>query len=80
MRVSYEGEPATGRVYREGDYWRWLIRRVDGREYVDGANYFTREEAIEGLRDALGPQGEKIAAAEAARVAAREAWAAIRRR
>ncbi len=41
------------KIFREGDYWRWLIVDVNGREYVDGGNYLTRNEAVSGLDKAL---------------------------
>lgn len=39
-------------VYEEGGIYRWRIVR-DGREYVDGGNYLTREQAEDGLLRAI---------------------------
>lgn len=43
---------ASTQIYQEGQYWRWLIRDISGREYLDGGNYLTQEAAEEGLSDA----------------------------
>ena len=39
---------ATTRTYPEGDYWRWYVRDVNGKEYVDGGNYLTQDAADKG--------------------------------
>lgn len=43
---------AVTRIYQEGQYWRWYIRDIDGREYLDGGNYLTQITAEEGLQAA----------------------------
>lgn len=43
---------AVTRIWPEAQYWRWLIRDISGREYLDGGNYLTQEAAEEGLQDA----------------------------
>lgn len=42
-------------LFEEGDYWRWRIVDVDGRVYVDGGNFRTREAALEDLQRAYDP-------------------------
>jgi hypothetical protein len=41
------------RIYLEGAYWRWQITDINGKQYVDGGNYQTREQAQDGLKAAL---------------------------
>lgn len=47
---------AATRIYQEGQYWRWYIRDINGREYLDGGNYLTQEAASEGLDEAYDCQ------------------------
>ena len=47
------------RVYQEGQYWRWLIRDIKGREYVDGENYLTEADCSQGLSEAYDRTGHQ---------------------
>lgn len=51
---TINGTPvASTRIYKEGEYWRWLIRDITGKEYVDSGNYWTEQAAYKGLSEAL---------------------------
>lgn len=53
MKRTINGVPVeVTRIWPEGQYWRWLIRDINGNEYLDGGNYLTGEAAEEGLEDA----------------------------
>lgn len=41
------------RIFKEGDFYRWEITTEDGKKYVDGGNFQTKEQARESLRDAV---------------------------
>jgi hypothetical protein len=51
VRVGRPGV-VSAQTYREGDYYRWVIR-TRRATYVDGGNYTSRLAAEQGLRDAL---------------------------
>lgn len=42
-------------LFAEGGYWRWRIVDVRGREYLDGGNFVSREEALADLATAFDP-------------------------
>ncbi len=47
---------ASTRIFQEGDYWRWWIRDINGKEYLDSGNYLSEMAATEGLREAYDPR------------------------
>jgi hypothetical protein len=61
IKALADGRTVNGRdavnaeVFAEGGYWRWRITDNCGVEFLDGANYRTREQAAAGLVDALDP-------------------------
>lgn len=46
---------SSTRTYQEGEYWRWYIQDMNGKEYVDGGNYLSEEAATKGLHEAYDP-------------------------
>jgi len=40
-------------VYPEGNLWRWEITDRVGRDYVDGGNYTSPQDALSGAIDAI---------------------------
>ena len=40
-------------VFEEKGYWRWRIECADGTVFVDGGNFRTRRQALDGLADTL---------------------------
>ena len=39
----------------QGEFWRWRIVDVRGREYLDGGNFVSREQALADLATAFDP-------------------------
>jgi hypothetical protein len=55
----------SAKTFREGGYYRWRIIDSHGREYLDGGNYTTREQAYKGLRAACAAMRASAAIAKA---------------
>lgn len=53
---SGQSQPARvkqSQVYEENGYWRWRIVDSRAREFVDGGNFSSQEDAANSLREAL---------------------------